>query len=309
MTQGTEDLVIAVLTYKRPEDLSVALPRLVEQAKSVSIGACVMVVDNDPLGGAEDAVTNFGSPLVHYFHEPRPGIAAARNRAMAEASDRPLLVFIDDDEVPSEHWLRDLLALYRSTGAAAIVGPVISEYASAPEPWISGGRFFDRRRLSTGTPLSVAATNNLLLDLEQIRRFGLDFDERFGLSGGSDTLFTRKLVRLGGRMVWCDEAVVVDRVPDSRLSRGWVLRRAFRSGNGNTRVNLELSDSTVERATVRAKGLAAGGIRVIVGCMRFVAGMLTASLSLRARGLRTLARGAGMASGAVGYVYSEYRRE
>ena len=46
---------------------------------------------------------------------------------------------------------------------------VISEYEHAPEPWISAGRFFQRRRLATGTPLTLAATNNLLLRLPQIR--------------------------------------------------------------------------------------------------------------------------------------------
>ena len=84
--------------------------------------------------------------------------------------------------------------------------------------------------------MEVAATNNLLLDLGRIRALGLEFDERFGLSGGSDTLFTRPLVARGGRMVWCDEAMVVDNVPAGRLTRDWVLRRALRSGNSASRV-------------------------------------------------------------------------
>lgn len=279
-----------------------------EQAESGK-STPALVVDNDPAGDARAGVAEFSPPLIRYVHEPRPGIAAARNRALREASNRKLLVFIDDDEVPSERWLRDLLSLYWSTGAAAIVGPVISEYASTPEPWIAAGRFFDRRRLTTRTPLTVAATNNLLLDMEQIRSYGLDFDERFGLSGGSDTLFTRRLAKLGGRMLWCDEAVVVDRVPDSRLSREWVLHRAVRSGNANARVALELADSRVENAVARLRALAFGGIRILGGAARVAGGFITASLGLRARGLRTTAGGAGLASGAVGYVYSEYRRK
>ncbi len=80
---------------------------------------------------------------------------------------------------------------------------MISEYAAEPDPWIKAGRFFDRRRLPSGTQIEVAATNNLLLDLRQVRAFGLRFDEALGLSGGSDTLFTRELHGRGGVLVWC----------------------------------------------------------------------------------------------------------
>ena len=92
----------------------------------------------------------------------------------------------------------------------------MSRFAETPDPWIAAGRFFDRRRLPTGTDLEVAATNNLLLDLAVVRRLGLRFDAAFGLSGGSDTLFTRELVASGERMVWCDEAIVYDIVPTDR---------------------------------------------------------------------------------------------
>ncbi len=310
MTDGKpKSVVVAVLTYKRPEDLALALPRLLAQALSVDVPATVMVVDNDPEASGLPTVESAASALLRYVHEPRPGIAAARNRALHEASKDDVLVFIDDDEVPSENWLKDLLALYHSSGAAAVVGPVISEYAQAPERWISEGRFFDRRRLPTGTSLTVAATNNLLLDLEKIRSHGLKFDERFGLSGGSDTLFTRRLVRLGELMVWCDEAYVVDRVPVGRLTRKWVLRRALRSGNSAARVGLELAEGPWETAAERARNLGLGGIRILGGMARLAVGAATGSIGQRARGLRTIARGAGMASGAFGYVYSEYRRK
>ncbi|MEO5779321.1 glycosyltransferase family 2 protein [Arthrobacter sp. PAMC25284] len=311
-------VVIAVLTYRRPADIALALPRLAAQAAPDSglpgqPRATVLVIDNDPDAGARETVSqlaeSFPPGLVRYVHEPRPGIAAARNRALSEAAASELLVFIDDDEVPSEQWLTHLVELQAATGAAAVVGPVISEYEHEPEPWIEAGGFFRRRRLATGSRLDVAATNNLLLDLRQVRALDLRFDERFGLSGGSDTLFTRKLVRRGGEMLWCDEAVVVDRVPTSRLTRSWVLRRALRSGNSATRVSLELAENIGTRAAARGSSLAAGAVRLIGGFGRLTVGALTGSAAHQAMGLRTAARGLGMASAAFGYVYSEYRRK
>lgn len=315
-TGGT---VIAVLTYRRPEDLALALPRLGVQALDASSQlpdgkpATVLVVDNDPAASAGPVVHQFAGTLppglIRYVHEPKPGIAAARNRALAEAGASDLLVFIDDDEVPCGRWLAQLLSLQRSTGAAAVVGPVVSEYEHEPEPWIEAGGFFRRRRLATGSRLDVAATNNLLLDLRQIRTLQLRFDERFGLSGGSDTLFTRQLVQRGGTMLWCDEAAVIDRVPAARLTRDWVLRRALRSGNSAARVSLEMAGSPAARLRARTAAFACGSIRLLGGCARLATGTVTGSLPSKAQGMRTAARGLGFVVGAFGYVYSEYRRK
>ena len=301
-------LVVAVLTYRRPDELAEVLPVLAAQAAGSRARADVLVVDNDPDGGGAEVVRATRLPGVRYVHEPEPGIAAARNRALAEAADADLLVFVDDDERPTPGWLELLLATYERTGAAGIVGPVVSEFVGTPHPWVAAGRFFDRRRLPTGTPVEVAATNNLLLDLRQVRAAGVTFDLRYGLSGGSDSLFTLRLTRAGRRLVWCDEAVVVDRVPAQRSTPRWVLARAFRLGNGWSRVRLELTTSPVDRAATRARLAGAGSIRLAGGAARWVAGAVLRRADLRARGARTLARGAGLLTGAAGFVYAEYRR-
>ena len=77
-----------------------------------------------------------------------------------------------------------------------------------------------------------AATNNLLLDLAQLRTLGIRFDDRFGLTGGSDTLLTHTLVKRGAQIRWCDDAVMRETVPVERATRRWALRRTFRTGNG-----------------------------------------------------------------------------
>lgn len=318
MSRQTQKVVVAVLTYRRPDDLTSILPLLVEQAGSVADDVHVLVIDNDAAGDGAVAAGDFGHPLVHAVVEPRPGIAAARNRALDECgpagedatpcSGADLLVFIDDDERPSSRWLDHLLEVHDRTRPAGVVGPVVSEYEREPDEWVAAGRFFDRRRLPTGTEVDVAATNNLLLDLQQVRQADVRFDERFGITGGSDTLFTRQLVDRGGRLVWCDEAVVVDVVPVARLTRDWVLRRAFRSGNSWSRTSLELASNRRGRYKVRAEGVARGAVRVLGGGVRMTYGLLTHSLGQRVRGLRTVARGLGLVAGSVGYTYREYRR-
>jgi glycosyltransferase involved in cell wall biosynthesis len=305
----TNEAVIAVLTFKRPEPLRALLPELVKQAGAAPMSTGVLVVDNDPEGSAAGLVAEFAQQGVRYVNETRPGIAAARNRALDESPDERLLIFIDDDERPIGNWLDLMIGLYLAERPTAVVGPVISEFDVAPDAWVRAGDFFRRRRLPTGTEIQVAATNNLLLDMKVINGWNVRFDEKFGISGGSDTLFTRAIVAVGGRMVWCDEAIVIDQVPASRTTRRWVLLRALRSGNGWSRVSLHLADSFGARLRLRLELTAAGGVRALGGAARYAVGFVTRSTAHRAKGLRTAARGVGMVSGAYGYVYQEYRRK
>ncbi len=304
---------VAVLTYRRPEDIAAAIPRLVAEAElAVAEGwdVDILVVDNDPEASARETVAEASadSPVpVHYEVEPVSGIAAGRNHALDVSQDRDLLVYIDDDERPVERWLSLLLQAHL-TYSSAVVGPVVSQFDSEPESWISAGGFFDRRRMPTGTPVVVAATNNLLLDLRQVREFGLRFDLDFGLSGGSDTLFTRQLTAKGGRMVWCVEAVVYDIVPANRATRRWVLLRALRSGTSWSATSLRVACSVPQRLWWQVKDFGSGVARIGGGLARLLAGVLTRSEPLRARGARNLARGAGLAAGVFGYRYHEYKR-
>ena len=127
-----------------------------------------------------------------------------------------MLIFIDDDERPVCGWLDHLVRMYREHRPAAVVGPVVSEFEITPDRWVAEGRFFARRRMPTGTAVSVAGAGNLLLDLHQIRRFGLTFDVSLGTSGGEDTLFTSQIASHGGTMLWCDEAIATGPGPSHK---------------------------------------------------------------------------------------------
>lgn len=305
-------VVLAVLTYRRPDDLTQLLPLLDQQRADVAAEGRwtvrLLVVDNDPQGSAEAICAGSGLAALRYVHEPVPGIAAARNRALSEAVVDDVLVFIDDDERPVPGWLRRMLTAFERTGRVGVVGPVVSRFTVPPHPWILAGRFFERRRHRSGALVQVAATNNLLLDLRRVRAAGVAFDPAFGLSGGSDTLFVRRLVRAEGPLVWCDEAAVTDVVPAARCRRGWVVRRAFRMGNSWSRVALALEESRAGRGRGRLALTAAGTARIAGGLLGLVAGWCTRDRAREAGGTRAALRGAGIVAGAWGYTYLEYRR-
>jgi len=109
--------------------------------------------------------------------------------------------------------------------------------------------------------------------------------------------------------VWCDEAVVTDYIRTVRLTRAWVLQRHFRSGNSWARTSVELSKGGGATLLMRLRLTLAGVARIVLGTARSLFGTVARSPRHQARGSRTVARGTGMALGAWGRVYVEYRRK
>lgn len=306
-------VVVAVPTYRRPEQLSAGLREILSHvdeldARRPGFTARVLVVDNDPSGSARSVIANLTDNRVQYVNETMPGITAARNRALEEAGGADLLVFIDDDEIPRKGWLTMLVDTWITTRPAAVMGRVFFNVPTEADPWVVAGGFFSRARRATGVEIGVAAAGNLLLDLQQVRNLEVRFDPRLGLSGGEDTLFSRLLARRGGRIVWCDESVADTDVPADRATRHWVLQRAWRVGNCTALADLYLAENTRQRCVSRVRYSVRGLARIGGGSLRYTLGRLIRSDRHEARGLRTLRRGQGMLSGARGARFDEYAR-
>lgn len=313
MASGSEvDLVVAVPTYRRTELLTGLLPRLLEQCGEVEplVGVPNMVViDNDPEQTARPVVEAIRDSRIRYVTETQPGVVPVRNRALAEASGCEALIFLDDDQVPDDGWLYALVSAWQRYGSS-VAGPVRSQLPPTTDPWIVAGGFFDRHyrsSLVTGDRIPEVATTNLLLDMETVRSVGVRFDERFSLSGGEDSLFTRTITRAGGLITWCAEASVTEPVPAGRLTRAWVCRRAFTSGNSGARAALVLARPGA-RWQVRAGLMARGSTRILGGSGGILAGGLRRSVPRRARARRTFCRGLGMLLGSVCVQYLPYAR-
>jgi succinoglycan biosynthesis protein ExoM len=125
------------------------------------------------------------------------------------------------------------------------------------------------------------ASNNALLHRATCFPGPEPFDPDLGLTGGEDTLFFTQLQHGGRKIVWCREALVHERVPKSRLTPGFLLRRKFRDG--------QITSSTCLRLSPPAYGELAGWMAV--GLVQLVLGGLKAALVgpiSRRRGLEGL---------------------
>lgn len=303
---------IVVPTFHRPSELArilAAINASVTHAISADpdLLVSVLVIDNDP-GGSARAIVLGLRPQPDYVVEGSPGLAAVRNRALDEAVGHRLLLFLDDDEEPTTGWLSSMIKVWRATQADAVLGRVVSVFEVKRSRWLQAVGAFERPPHATGDLLSAAATNNLLLDLNRIRALGLRFAKDMGMSGGEDSLFTMMLVRSGGRIVWADDAVVLDHVPQNRMTRHWMLVRTFRGGTVDAAIDRHLARNRFEQASALILSAGQGVVRVLGGAARFGYGVARGQLSHQALGQRAVARGAGKFLGAFGYRYQEYAR-
>ncbi|WP_460798508.1 glycosyltransferase family 2 protein [Microbacterium sp. GXF0217] len=299
--------VIAIPTFRRPAALEAALVAVMDQIERIAPqhSATILVIDNDAEGSGRQTAELHG---IRYVIEAEPGIAAVRNRALSECTDADTVIFIDDDEVPQPGWLSALLTMYADTSPTAVAGKVITVFPDAADAWVRSSGAFIRPQRQHGQLIAEAATNNLLLDVAEVRRLDLRFDARFGLTGGSDSMFTRLLIARGGSIRWAEDAVVVEQEDPGRFTRRWVLMRTFRFGNTAARVDLALAATTMDRLRARVRMILRGGARIVGGGGRWAVGALSGSVRHRARGLRAAYRGAGMIAGTVGYAHDEYGR-
>jgi L-malate glycosyltransferase len=223
---------IGVTTVCRPSLLQSALNSLIGMNLHPDWTVRILVVDNDVNGSARETVNKFAatSPApVIYLHEPRRGVSHARN-AVLRASTADYLAFFDDDQIADKAWLESLVATAGAYSADVVFGPVLSLLPEGTPDWIERGGFFDRVRWRTGTLRPTGGTGSVLIRKSVLDSAGRGFDPALALSGGEDTEFFAHLASQGAVMVWCDEAIATEAVPQDRLNLGWLLRRNYRVG-------------------------------------------------------------------------------
>jgi hypothetical protein len=232
----TRHVSIVIPTQRRPAGLETAIRSILAQS-FVDLSACeLVIVDNDVVRSAESLVRRRGAaaPLeVIYVHEPNPGVATARNRALGVASGR-FIAFLDDDEEAPAAWLHALLAVQAQYEADVVFGPV----KGRTPPDIGRHRAYFERFFSRTGPQTPCLLNHYYgCGDSLIRRAALPsqaepFSVRNNHSGGEDDLLFAAMRARGARFAWAPEAWVWEDPAPLRLTLRYTFSRAFGYGQG-----------------------------------------------------------------------------
>lgn len=241
------DLIyVAALTYKRPR----MLRRLLNAWNSLRLpeGTNVrfLVIDNDRAGSARKIVESFIKLFegrLNYIVEARPGIPAARNRALEAANHAgaDFLCFNDDDGFPDSEWLVALIQCQTGTKARLAFGP---QRPIRPEPiitrWqnalavslIARASFIERFAAKEGRKgrIATSGTYNWMCDVRWVIDKGIRFDSSRSETGGTDTFFREAVIHEGGKLKWCPNAIVYEVLQPERLNLRYQFQRARAQG-------------------------------------------------------------------------------
>lgn len=221
---------IIIPTFRRPERALEAARSALAQAGSASFE--VVLIDNDPAGSALEALRRLDDVRVKIVHEPRAGVANARNAGL-RASSGSIIAFLDDDEIAPPNWLAELMRVQAAHRADVVFGPVKTRLSTKPRDHDEYFEdFFARDADHAEGIIDIFYGCGCSL----LRRAALPSAEPFSIErneiGGEDDLLFQSMEAAGARFAWAPHAFVWETPEPSRVTLNYTLRRAFSYGQG-----------------------------------------------------------------------------
>jgi glycosyltransferase involved in cell wall biosynthesis len=227
----------AICTCNRYESLGLSVASLAAQTLDPAAFE-IVVIDNSPNPdeSARRSTAYRDISNLRWLHEPRRGVAHARNAAAAVAR-APVLAFLDDDATAQPEWLDALLAaIGRSDeGVHAWGGPVRPHWLSPRPDWLADTMLPYLSVLDRGEtprllePAEWIVGTNSAFRVAPLRAAG-GFNVSLGRIGqvllsSEETELTGRLRAAGGAVSWVPDMVVYHRIDPARLDRAWFRSR------------------------------------------------------------------------------------
>jgi succinoglycan biosynthesis protein ExoM len=258
-----------VPTYRRPAELRVCLQSILKQRGFDAGLDEIIVVDNCPDGSALALVEAFEGVRVRYGRESTPGVAAVRNHAFRIARGE-WLVLLDDDQEATEGMTEALRAgMSRHSGDlgfAAIEAILEGETEGPREAWerLFARTWEDPEGVLANNRVPALSTGGVMVRsaaVQDVFRNQEPFDLALGQTGGEDIAFFRGMKRSGKRLLWLPSARIIERVPQMRLTRDFLLERRYSSGQ--LRTLLEGHRDPLRTLAFMSLGAAQAGVSAI----------------------------------------------
>lgn len=271
----TVSVVIAAFSHERWDDLVAAVASV--RTQSLAPRETVVVIDHNPrlLARARAELTSaLVMPNVY-----AQGASGARNTGVAATSSQ-VVAFMDDDATAAPDWLERLVEPFDDPTVVGVAGRLEPAWSSsrpswfAPEfDWVIGSSY-------RGLPDRVAPTRNAWSNNMAIRRDVFDavggFRVGFGKVGDrsrpedTDLCLRAATAREGGRWMFHPNALAYHKVPPSRETFRFFVRRCYAEGQGKSELGRLLGGAATSAEKgyafrVLPKGVAAAMVEALRG--------------------------------------------
>jgi succinoglycan biosynthesis protein ExoM len=252
------DAVLGICTYHRNDKLTALLQRASElSALEGAPRLAVLIADDGSDRTAEPVAATFDQRFpggVTYKHVGSGNISIARNVVLDECCRlAPFVAVMDDDCMPADGWLVELLAMQRDTGADIVTGHrIFGAPAGAPEWLIDQPFFSDQPSFEDGSDPTIGTTGNALFSSAWLRDAGVRFDPAYGKAGGEDMVFYAEARRNNAVIRHAAKSIVMEDFTGSRLTFRYHLFRQFWLGNNIAQINRTTHETTSTRLLLRS---------------------------------------------------------
>lgn len=244
MTVQSEDryraarvLTLVICTANRARDLAFTLQAMRRLRRPAGCTVQLIVVDN---GSTDEtpAVLAAAAPNLPFglevVHEAKPGLAAARNAALAQARG-DIIAWTDDDCIPAEDWLESLVRHFEEDPALDVLGGQVRLFNPSHYPMTVKLDAVPKVMEMQQFPGDFLLGCNMAFRRSVPARIG-KFDDRFGagapLRAAEDTDFLHRALIAGCRIAYHPDVLLYHnhgRVTHDQVMR---LRRSYNYADG-----------------------------------------------------------------------------
>jgi glycosyltransferase involved in cell wall biosynthesis len=233
-------ITVVVPTRNRRATLVSTLQAVLPQAEAVR--AEVLVADNGSTDGTPEAVAQATAGRARIVREETAGATRNRNTA-ARAARGEVLAFVDDDAIPRDGWLANVVAPFADPRVVCVGGRVHLRFASPPPSWWDGSlddylAAYDRGPdpLDLGVRPWYESPRGANMAVRRDALLGVGgFNLRLGPRGarhtvGEESDLCLRLLARGGTIRYEPTAAVDHIIDPARLTPAWLFHRAFWNG-------------------------------------------------------------------------------
>jgi GT2 family glycosyltransferase len=198
-----ERYYVAICTLGENPNLDMCITQLLKLRANSVHSIEVLVVVNSKIFR-----NNFPKEVIVEY-EPLKGYSNVRNKAISVTPKNASIIFIDDDEIPTENWLDALIIKNQMHPEDVIFGPVFPS-PNSPQNTYRGKfqKYF--KNLPDNSTVKQAATANMLIPRSLINRKLINFDPVFNSLGSEDTDLCFKLRKAGVKIRYAREAEIYE---------------------------------------------------------------------------------------------------
>ena len=180
-----------------------------------------MVIDDGSTDGTAEVASVY--PNVRVVTQANAGPAAARNRGVQE-SKSPIVVFTDDDCVPTENWLDAMLRPFSDPAVVGVKGVYRTRQKQLAARFVQI-EYEDRYHLMSGhSSIDFIDTYSAAFRREKFLEAG-GYDTSFPVACAEDVELSYRMSARGWKMKFAPDAVVYHTHPDTLW---WYLKKKYK---------------------------------------------------------------------------------